>query len=604
MTQPDPDPQSGGYLDTIKAFIEGFGRLQAVLAFAGLFTALLLFFGWITGGLPDWTLLIAIFLVAVIAYLVFTFGNRYFDLLERREKGTGPTETPDSPPSVEPPADKTGDDNKPADTPGREQEAVSVAEWERRYLLHLMHLCLYPPSMALVDIKEAGFHAEKLALDHIFTSLDVPHAEHLRDMATADLAQLEQTERLQREPALSAIGRAANDRLVLLGAPGSGKSTLVNYLTLCLAGDRLAGDYDDEVDVTQDDLREHGWELGHKRLWPVRVILREYAARGLSQGQDVWQFIAADLSRPTIKLAGYVPHLKRRLENEGGILLLDGLDEVDKASELRKSLKDNIELFARDFEKVRIVVTSRPYAYGSGWELKAFQVTWLLPFSDEQIEAFVTQWYAVMGQKDGTLGPEKAEQYGKGLIQQVQQNRNLRELARHPLLLTMMVLIHRGREGGALPQRREELYRLSVILLLDHWRRSKSIPGQETKTLSEVLGVDTERLMEALAEVAFVAHRDQAEQEQTADIPGELLAGKLHKYRGKETAVSTDDIIEYVRDRAGLLEDHGRNDDDSDDVYRFPHRTFQEYLAGLHLLKQNFPYYLARLAKEDPFLFY
>ena len=60
-------------------------------------------------------------------------------------------------------------------------------------------------------------------------------------------------------------------------------------------------------------------------------------------------------------------------------------------------------------------------------------------------------------------------------------------------------------------------------------------------------------------------------------------------------------MIEYVRDRAGLLEDHGRNADDTDDVYRFPHRTFQEYLAAMHLLNApDFPEELVTLARQDP----
>jgi formylglycine-generating enzyme required for sulfatase activity len=267
---------------------------------------------------------------------------------------------------------------------------------------------------------------------------------------------------------------------------------------------------------------------------------------------------------------------------------------------VREALKRNIELFARDFRRVRVLVTSRPYAYGSGWELRDFEVTRLLQFSAEQIEFFVEQWYRVMGEVDPALGAEKAKDYSDSLIRQIKQIPNLGEMAQHPLLLTMMVYIHRGREGGALPQRREELYRLCVVLLLDLWRRSKTIPGQETQTLAEELGMDTEGLLEALAEVAFIAHRDQPQQEQTADIPGAIVAGTLYKHKSKESDSDLDDIIAYVRDRAGLLEAHGRNADDSDDVYRFPHRTFQEYLAAMHLLDApDFPRELASLARQD-----
>jgi formylglycine-generating enzyme required for sulfatase activity/energy-coupling factor transporter ATP-binding protein EcfA2 len=584
MTQPDPHNPLTPFIDLLKIIAEHASKLPVILGF-GLFISLLYILLLSIGrDIPN---ALIWFSLAVIAFFILmSVIDRWFNLQEKKlPNGTNPN--PDEPPPPPPNPDEPTPTN-----------------WERSYLRYLVHLCGYPPSMALVDIKEAGMGGQKLALERIFTSLDVPAADGRTDPThtalSFDRLDPAQTERLQREPALAAISHTQNSRLVILGAPGSGKSTLVNYLTLCLAGERLVGDFGENLPVTQEHLRQHKWGLSAQRLRPVRVVLREYAARGLSQRQSIWDFIAADLSAEAVGLGGYTPHLKKQLQTEGGILLLDGLDEVDKAATSRDPLKRHIEQFARDFPKVRVVVTSRPYAYGSGWELTGFQVTRLLSFSNEQIKAFIEQWYTVMGQVDGTLGSEKAKSYGDGLVRQVENNRNLREMARHPLLLTMMVYIHRGREGGALPQRREELYELSVVLLLDLWRRSKTVPGQETKTLADVLGMDTPQLLDALAEVAFTAHRDQPEQSQTADIPGEILAGKLHKYKSKQSQVSVEEIIEYVRDRAGLLEAHGRNADDSDDVYRFPHRTFQEYLAGLHLLKQRFPYDLAQYARSDP----
>jgi len=593
------EPEDSQPIGILKTLVEAFGKLPPLLSYGGLVFVAAFVFLYFLGYLPDLLLLIP--LVAILAFIVYAFVERRFELdklkaeqaheLAKQKQEFEHAERVADSESSRPPAPKP-------ETPPAESDEVPADEWERRYLEHLMTLCGYPPSMALVDIKEAGLGGQKLALQRVFTSLDVPARVEERDRlrTASDLSHPTEDERQTREPALAAVSRPENARLVLLGGPGSGKSTLVNYLALCLAGEHLRREA-----VNQEHLRQHGWELSHLRLWPVRVILREYAARGLSQGQDILEFIAADLDRPEVELAGYAPHLKKRLQAEGGILLLDGLDEVDKASKVREALKGKIELFARNFPRVRVLVTSRPYAYGSGWELDRFEATRLLPFSDEQIQFFIEQWYTVMGQQDLQLGPERAEDYSKSLIRQTEHIRNLREMARHPLLLTMMVYIHRGREGGALPQRREELYRLSVVLLLDLWRRSKVIPGRETQELVEELGMDTKRLLQALSEVAFVAHRDQEEQEQTADVPGSLVAGTLYKYKSKESPISVEEIVEYVRDRAGLLEDHGRNADDTDDVYRFPHRTFQEYLAAKHLLGQaDFPREITALSRERP----
>lgn len=91
-------------------------------------------------------------------------------------------------------------------------------------------------------------------------------------------------------------------------------------------------------------------------------------------------------------------------------------------------------------------------------------------------------------------------------------------------------------------------------------------------------------------------HRDQPEATDTADITHDKLVTALQRVVPKEKRdeVPSQKIAEYVRDRAGLLEDRG------EDVYGFPHRTFQEYLAAMHLLdEESFPENIAALARKD-----
>ena len=135
----------------------------------------------------------------------------------------------------------------------------------------------------------------------------------------------------------------------------------------------------------------------------MRVILREFVARGLSPaGQSatarddpLWQFIVAELPAA---LRDFAQPLRDTLLNAGGLLLLDGLDEVPEANQRRAHVKAAIEQFAATFPKVRILVTSRTYAYQrQDWKLRRFAEAVLAPFAMAQMQHFVQRWYAYVG---------------------------------------------------------------------------------------------------------------------------------------------------------------------------------------------------------------
>ena len=53
-------------------------------------------------------------------------------------------------------------------------------------------------------------------------------------------------------------------------------------------------------------------------------------------------------------------------------------------------------------------------------------------------------------------------------------------------------------------------------------------------------------------------------------------------------------IVAYLTNRAGLLIERKQGE-----VFAFPHRTFQEYLAACYLAATDFPYLLADRLRED-----
>ena len=485
----------------------------------------------------------------------------------------------------------------------RVEPGASPEAWRRAYLFRVMQQTRRLP-LSGVDPKSAGDESSSdLMLSAVYTALltqrpapddeTSPPARSLRGEPARHLSALDV---LNREP-----------RLALLGDPGSGKTTFANFVALCLAGEAL-GDLGVNLKALttplpaerdEEESKPQPWE--HGVLLPVRIVLRDLAARGLpppgqpASGDTLWNFIASELGET---LKEFAPHLKRELLERGGLILLDGLDEVPDAHQRREQVKQAVQGFAADFARCRFIVTSRTYAYQrQDWKLEGFAEAVLSPFTPKQIEHFVERWYAHIAVVR-SLSPEDTQGRAALLKTAIQRSERLMELAARPLLLTLMASLHAWR-GGSLPERREELYADAVDLLLDQWESPKVVRDAQGKplvrqpSLAEWLEVDRAVVRAELNRLAFEAHRDQPKLAGTADVAQERLVCALMNVT-RNPNVNPARLVEYIRDRAGLLAARGEG------IYTFPHRTFQEYLAACHLTDHGFPRELAKLLRADP----
>jgi len=487
------------------------------------------------------------------------------------------------------------------------------------YLNHLFE-AVGALSLAGIDPKAASDAEARLDLGAVYTALltlTAEECEGIRDGVTTfpKAGSFREGGREGKERGrLSALAQLdRHPRLVLLGDPGSGKSTFVNFVALCLAGETLKKKganlarlveplpQDEEGRARDEEPQPQPWSQG--ALLPVRVVLRDFAARGLpaagqpATAQHLWDFIATELEGAT--LGGYVPHLRRELRERGGLLLLDGMDEVPEAERRRVQIKQSVESFAAAFPRCRVLVTSRTYAYQQqAWRLPGFVETLLAPFGAGQMRRFVERWYVYIAQLRG-LDTDNAQGRAELLKRAIFGSDRLRALAKRPLLLTLMASLHAWR-GGSLPEKREELYADTVDLLLDWWESPKVVRDRERvvvqqPSLAEWLRVDRAKVRGLLNELAYRAHVAQPDVVGTADVPeGDLLSGLMRLSQNPEVKDNPALLVSYLSQRAGLLLPRGVS------VYTFPHRTFQEYLAACYLTDHEYPDKVAGLARNDP----
>ena len=485
------------------------------------------------------------------------------------------------------------------------QPGASADVLRQAYLYSLLHHLRGLP-LAGVDRKVAGEQGDdEVQLAAVYTALLTQRPEH----ADTSGAARQEMERETRH--LSAVEVLNREKyLVLLGEPGGGKTTFVNFVALCLAGEAL-GDAQANLaaftePLPQADSRRREEKEPEPQIWnhgallPVRVVLRDFVACGLPEpgkpvsGKTLWNFIVGELGH-----AEYAPHLKRELLERGGLILLDGLDEVPEAQHRREQVKAAVQGLASNFPKCRFLITSRTYAYQrQDWKLNGFVEVVLAPFTPGQIARFVERWYTHVGQVRG-WHPDHARGQAVVLKTAIERSERLAELAERPLLLTLMASLHAWR-GGSLPEKREELYADAVDLLLDQWEGRKIVrdaAGQPVlqPSLAEWLKVDRVDVRAELECLAFVAHRDQPELKGTADIAQDKLVNALLRVaRSQEARANPLELEDYLCKRAGLLAARGEC------IYAFPHRTFQEYLAACYLTDYNFPDTVAELLRADP----
>ena len=363
---------------------------------------------------------------------------------------------------------------------------------------------------------------------------------------------------------------AARDRLVILGAPGSGKSTFVKYLALCLAGAGM-DDWTRAADITTLDNWPHG------ALTPVYVELRRLVAsqyfpadvKTPATADHLWAYIEHEILGA--ELRPYADDLRYDLEHGHAVLILDGLDEVPYPEGKLKARQGQIISLAQSlntrYATSRIIVASRPYAY-EGWTLPGFQAVRITEFEDAHRTELARRLYRAAG-----LDEETARTKAGALNQQLRQIDP--ELKDRPLFVTLMAIIYLRGESEGLPTRRGALYRESILLLLDRWTQSKS----GAPSLIEILGDKTlDDLYDRLAALAYEVHEQYGEQPGTPEIAENLLYKHL-KPLGRTIAA---ELIPYLSENAGVLVSPGQ--DDEKDVFHFAHRTFQEYLAAAHLM--------------------
>ncbi|GAA2587676.1 HEAT repeat domain-containing protein [Actinomadura fulvescens] len=251
-------------------------------------------------------------------------------------------------------------------------------------------------------------------------------------------------------------------------------------------------------------------------------------------------------------------------------VMVDGLDEI-AASEARRRLLQALRSAAEQGSAHRFVVTTRPLSLG---ELRAFGAEVphfvLQPFAAEDLGVLAGRWFAALGVPD----PERATAGFLAALARL----GIADLARTPLMASMLCQLHAHDPDRPLPVGRGQIYRRFLDLLYErlHAEGLSGVRPQTrvalerwpSKALNKAEHV-LNRLPEMIAELA--AERWAGNQMPAVDflagLPGAECPG-----------IPEQEWRQYLRAllvRSGLLAERSGG-------LAFLHHTILEYGAALH----------------------
>lgn len=324
----------------------------------------------------------------------------------------------------------------------------------------------------------------------------------------------------------------ATRRLVVMGDPGSGKTTFLRFLA-------------------------RKQVVGTSKPLPFYLRLAEVYEFAMSSNLPIDP-------RVLIKFCVHLSEienlhmtefgLERRAQAGKCIWLLDSLDELP-STEARERIVFAVERASQRWDKCKFVLTSRPLPIRARAIPVGFDVVGIDYWTQEDIKSFLKAWTALLYVN---ATEEKRRSYWGNLLSTILERSDLRSLARNAVMVTSMAVVHYNQKR--LPEGRADLIEALIYWLIRAKSRDSHSPYATPKFIED-------RYRE-LALAMF-----ESEEGRRRRVGRLWAAEKIARHFNGDVEAALE-FLAREETETGVLVRRGEGD------LEFWHLSFQEYLAA------------------------
>ncbi|MCK5057061.1 MAG: NACHT domain-containing protein [Candidatus Aminicenantes bacterium] len=369
---------------------------------------------------------------------------------------------------------------------------------------------------------KVGYRSLRLDLERNYISLRVSSFIHYR--------QKEPDEELKSKKSEVLDVLKEYRHLVILGHPGAGKTTLMQWLLLKYAHGHMKKELDEN-------------------LIPIFIALRS-----LQSGQSVDDLLIEVLNQHHFK--GGEKFIRKQMEKGRCLLIFDGMDEIIDDDTRKKFIKDINGTYGTLYGKSRIIITSRIEDFPDDRFPASFRQMEILDLDMEQVRDFIT-------------GILETEEKPGGLIGQIEKSEGLKKFVTNPLMLSLLTFVYRE-SRRKLPDDRVKVYNICMQLMMEDRDSRKGIYEYRNKFDTD----DKELLLGKLAYDFSLRNKWRFSEKEVLEhwqnnLPANLTDRDLKK------------LLKEVCKSNGILRHLSGKE------LCFLHRTFQEYYTAKEICKKE-----------------